>query len=132
MNKIKRTLTLFILLLLSVSCTNSSNVDLQNGYQICFMSATEVYIGNKQGVLVVGPTVTGLFAKDDYIVGLVKKSRKDNNNPDVKPGYFIVNTKNETVTTGLTLQAWIDELNKNKIKSLPELRPPTTNFKISD
>ena len=123
---------LFFILLLSASCTNTAAVDLQNGYKIWFMSASEVYIGDKHGVLVVGPTVTGLSAKGDMIIGLVEKTRKDNNNSDIKPGYFIVNTKNGNVTTGLTMQSWNEELKRNNIKSSPELISPTTNFKISE
>ena len=57
-------------------------VELQNGYKLWKMNANEIYIGNRDDVLVVGPGIMGIETKKEYVFGLVARAKS--NAPDIQ------------------------------------------------
>lgn len=103
------------------SCNRDFVIELQGGYKLWQMSAVEVYVSNKDDILVVGPTVTGLEAIGPYIVGSVQKNDKVN--------YFVINTDSSEVIKNLDFNEWTKKLEQISLDKNIELKPPTSRFK---
>lgn len=118
----KKTTFLFpILLFLLCCCSFKDSVELQNGYKIWFMSASKVYIGNMDNILVVGPSVEGLYTEREFIAGIVN---------DYSKKYFVIDTKQNVVFKELDNLEWQEKLKFLRLNHEPVLVPPTTLYNV--
>ena len=125
-----RQLALLGLLCLVCGCGgNDFTVDLQNGYRLWKMNANEVYIAQPGDSLIIGPKIVLLNTEEEYIFGFVERPQRYSNLVEITPGYFLVDTKNNTWEKGLSKDAWLIRLKTCGISSEPELRRPTRRFR---
>lgn len=120
------------LLCLGCGCGgNDFTVDLQNGYRLWKMNANEVYIAQPDDYLIIGPKVVWLNTDKEYIFGLVEYPKRYSRMEVSTPGYFLVDTKNNTWEKGLSKDAWLIRLKACGISDEPELRRPTRRFRAT-
>lgn len=99
---------------------------LPNGYEVFFASSSEVALvkdGINYGACVAGPHVAELGHSGNFIFGRIEPKKGIPPHPDHAPGFFLIDSTTDKVTTGLDHEHWLNELKAVGVVS-PELHPP--------
>lgn len=108
---------------LLVGC--SQGEPLPHGYEVFFASASEASLvkpATKGGEIIAGPHVAELGSSGDCIFGRIEPKKGIPPHPDHTPGFFIIDSATDTVTTGLDRDRWLTELKAVGVDS-PQLYP---------
>ena len=124
----KYALCLLVIPLHSVFATgwNDYEVDLGAGYRLLRTNSPSITIDREDGACVVPPKIVGLNIRKGIIVGKAESSPLADL-PSV-PGFFILNTKTDSVQIGLDEQAWLNALRLLGFTEPPALRRPSRFF----
>lgn len=120
----KRCLPLIFLILIVGGCRQGE--PLPNGYAVFFASSTEASLvkpATKGGECLAGPHVAELGHSGKHIFGRIAPMKGAPRHPDQAPGYFLIDSTSDKVTTGLAREDWLAELRAVGIES-PKLLPP--------
>lgn len=104
----------------------SQGEPLPNGYAVFFASSSEAGVvkpATKGGEIIAGPHVAELGNCGAYIFGRIQPKKGTPPHPDHAPGFFVIDSSTDTVTTGLERDKWLAELKAVGIDS-PHLLPP--------
>lgn len=107
-----------------VGCSHGN--PLPHGYAVFFASGSEAALvkdGVNHGACIAGPHVAELGTSGKYIFGRIEPTQGVPPHPDHAPGFFVIDSATDTVTTGLDRDAWLDALKAVGIES-PQLHPP--------
>lgn len=99
---------------------------LPNGYSVFFASGSEAALvkdGVNHGACIAGPHVAELGNSGNYIFGRIAPKKDLPPHPDHAPGFFVIDSATDTVTTGLERGRWLAELKAVGVDS-PRLRSP--------
>ena len=110
------------ILLTVMSWKPNFTVSLPNGYKLVQFSGSDVGLGNPQMGLTVSPVIDGYSVVGDLVVGHVRKGRSGWASV---PGYFVLDTSNGAVHSGLTKKRWKSLLLDYGVRQVPSLRRPT-------
>ena len=111
------------LVILMHSACGQGRFDLPNGFIVVVGSTQQVFISNREtSLLVVFPHISGFYQVGGIVTGYKEDSRFDED-PYSKEGYFILNTENQKVLTGLSEQDWNSHLKKCGIDFSIKLDP---------
>ncbi len=96
---------------------------LVNGYVLVRANSSEIFISNKERVVVVPGRITELGYVRDAIFGVVEipyrqEPTKRSDFPDVVEGYFLIDTTRNVVELGLSKSALSGQLNKMHVDSM--------------
>jgi hypothetical protein len=98
---------------------------LPNGYAVFFASGSETSLvkpATKGGQCVVGPHIAEFGHSGNYIFGRIEPRQNSPPHPDHAPGFFVINSTTDEITTGLDHEKWLTELAAVGIDS-PQLHP---------
>ncbi len=104
----------------------SQGEPLPNGYKVFFASGSEAALikdGVNYGACIAGPHVAELGNSGKYIFGRIDPKKGLPPHPDHAPGFFVIDSATDKVTTGLDRDKWLAELKAVGIDS-PQLHPP--------
>jgi hypothetical protein len=104
----------------------SQGEPLPNGYAVFFASGSEAGLvkpATKGGECIVGPHVAELGNSGKYIFGRIDPKKGIPPHPDHAPGFFVIDSATDKVTTGLDRDKWLAELKAVGVDS-PQLHPP--------
>jgi hypothetical protein len=125
MPKTQRNFPTYILIAtLLVGC--SQGEPLPNGYAVFFASGSEAGLvkpATKGGENIAGPHVAELGNSGKYIFGRIEPKKGIPPHPDHAPGFFVIDSDTDKVTTGLDRDKWLTELKAVGVDS-PQLQPP--------
>lgn len=116
--------TFIVIATVLVGC--SQGEPLPHGYAVFFASGSEASLvkpATKGGGIIAGPHVAEFGHSGSYIFGRIEPKKGIPPHPDHAPGFFIVETDTDKVTTGLDRAKWLTELQALGIDS-PQLHPP--------
>ena len=121
----ERNFPLFVwMVVFLVGC--SQGEPLPNGYAVFFASGSEASLvkpATKGGECIAGPHVAELGNSGNYIFGRIEPKKGAPPHPDHAPGFFVIDSATDKVTTGLDREKWLAELKAVGIDS-PQLHPP--------
>jgi hypothetical protein len=108
---------------------NDYDIDLYGGYRLVRNNADDITIFKEDMGFVIPPRIRALNVDAGIVFGAVEKP------PDADvlnllsvPGFFILNTKTESVQIGLDEQAWLNALRALGFAKPPSLREPSRFF----
>jgi hypothetical protein len=113
-----------LMAILVVGCSQGD--PLPHGYAVFFASGSEAALvkdGVNYGACVAGPHVVELGTSGNHIFGRIEPKQGIPPHPDHAPGFFVIDSATDTVTTGLDRDTWLAELKAAGIES-PQLHPP--------
>jgi hypothetical protein len=104
-------------------------IALGNGYELVRANSHETFVSNREQRVVVPGKVIQYAVVGDLVVGQVKMPDWDDKGAnemfaDVVEGYFLLDTKLQTHSLGLTMPCLRDKLLQRGIKKLPPLHEP--------
>jgi len=121
----ERSLPLFVLMATVLVGCNQGD-PLPNGYAVFFASGSEAALvkpATKGGECIAGPHVAELGNSGKYIFGRIEPKKGIPPHPDHAPGFFVIDSDTDKVTTGLDRDKWLTELKAVGVDS-PQLHPP--------
>ena len=128
MSKYKYVLCFLVIPMHSVFATgwNDYDTELGRGYRLVRTNADNVMIFRENTGVVIPSRIVALHIHGDIILGETERSPR----ADLArvPGFFILNTKTESVQIGLNEQAWLNALKPLGITAPPSLRKPSRFF----
>jgi len=107
---------------------NDYDTELRRGYRLVRTNAEEITIYRENTGFVVPPRIVALNIHGDIIFGEAERPRKQLLPDWSVPGFFILNTKTESVQIGLDEQAWLNALKPLGFTEPPLLRKPSRFF----
>lgn len=116
--------TLILIATFFVGC--SQGEPLPNGYAVFFASGSEAGLvkpAAKGGEIIAGPHIAELGNSGAYIYGRIEPKKGIPPHPDHAPGFFVIDSATDKVTTGLDRDKWLDELKAVGVDT-PQLHPP--------
>jgi hypothetical protein len=108
----------------------SQGEPLPHGYAVFFASSSEAALvkdGVNYGASIAGPHVAELGNSGNYIYGRIEPKKGIPPHPDHAPGFFVIDSATDKVTTGLDRDTWLNELEAVGIDS-PQLHPPRVHI----
>jgi hypothetical protein len=75
---------------------------------------------------VVPPNITGIALVQELVVGTVASEPRSDLGPTKCAGFFVLDTRDESLSLGLTKREWLGQLGKLGIEREPTLRTPIT------
>jgi hypothetical protein len=99
---------------------------LPNGYKVFFASASEAALvkdGVNYGACVAGPHVAELGNSGQHIFGRIEPKKDIPPHVDHAPGFFVIDSATDKVTTGLDRDEWLATLKAVGVDS-PQLHSP--------
>jgi hypothetical protein len=99
---------------------------LPNGYKVFLASSSEAALvkdGVNYGACIAGPHVAELGNSGKYIFGRIDPKKGIPPHPDHAPGFFVIDSAIDKVTTGLDRDKWLAELKAVGVDS-PQLHSP--------
>lgn|GEM_PF-2598463 len=105
---------------------NDYSTKLPGGYELVRTNASSIMIYGRDTGFVVPPKIVALNFHGRIVFGKIERSSF----PDLPstPGYFVLNTKRESVELGLDEQAWLNRLSQLGITKQPSLIKPSRFF----
>lgn len=120
-----RWLPLYVWMLVYVVGCNRGE-PLPNGYAVFLANASEACLvkpAAKGGECIAGPHVAELGSSGNHIFGRIEPKAGLPPHPDHAPGYFVIDSATDKVSTGLDRDEWLAELKAVGIDS-PQCHPP--------
>jgi hypothetical protein len=106
-------------------------VELANGYQLVRTNASTIMIWSPEGAsrrCMVPPKITRIGWKDDLVYGQVETDPSSDPGFRQAEGFFVLNTRDGSVSIGLTKDEYLAALRELGIREEPRLARPSRSL----